>query len=184
MSTRTPSALRFGALALAATLALAGCASTAPAPAVPAAEAFSTTDVWVKAADSGMSAGFGELRNDGDSDLTVVSATSPATSAMELHETVQNESGQMVMRPIEGGFVIPARGSITLEPGGSHLMFMDVTSPLRAGDETTITLTFSDDSTTEVTAPVKEFAGANENYEGGGQDMGDMSGMDHSESSH
>lgn len=179
MSTRTTSVLRFGALALAATLALSGCAGAAsPEPATPAAEAFSTSDVWVKAADSGMSAGFGELRNDGDSELTVVSATSPATSSMQLHETVQNESGQMVMRQIEGGFVIPAHGSITLEPGGSHLMFMDVTSPLRAGDETTLTLTFSDDSTAEITAPVKEFAGANENYEDGGGDMA------HSESDH
>lgn len=180
-TTRTTSSLRFGALALAAVLALSGCASTAPAPAAPEADAFSTSDIWVKAADSGMSAGFGELRNDGDSDLTIVSASSPATSAMELHETVQNESGQMVMRPIEGGFVIPAHGSITLEPGGNHLMFMDVTSPLRAGDDTTITLTFSDDSTAEIAAPVKEFAGANENYEGGAHDMGDMGS---SESSH
>ncbi|SIS14246.1 copper chaperone PCu(A)C [Microbacterium sp. RURRCA19A] len=171
MSVRTTSLLRLSALALAATVALSGCASTAPAPAVPAADSFSTTDVWVKAADAGMSAGFGELRNDGDTDLTVVSATSPSTSAMELHETVQNESGQMVMRPVEGGFVIPAHGAITLEPGGDHLMFMDVTTPLRVGDETTITLTFSDDSTAEITAPVKEFAGANENYEGD-MDMG------------
>ncbi|MFF8186312.1 copper chaperone PCu(A)C [Microbacterium sp. NPDC016588] len=182
MSVRTTSLLRFGALALAATLALSGCAGAA-APttsATPEADAFSTNDVWVKAADEGMSAGFGELRNDGDTDLTVVSATSPATSAMELHETVQNESGQMVMRPVEGGFVIPAHGAITLEPGGNHLMFMDVTSPLLVGDETTITLTFSDDSTAQITAPVKEFAGANETYEG---DMGEMD-MGSSESGH
>jgi copper(I)-binding protein len=50
-------------------------------------------------------------------------------------------------------------------------MFMDVTAPLRAGDDTTITLTFSDASTVDITAPVKEFAGANENYDGE-MDMG------------
>ena len=66
---------------------------------------------------------------------------------MQLHETVQNESGQMVMREVEGGFVIPAHGSLELTPGGNHLMFMDLTAPLRAGDETTITLTFSGQST-------------------------------------
>ncbi|MBB3159091.1 hypothetical protein FHS07_002809 [Microbacterium proteolyticum] len=165
--------LRLGALAAAGALLLAGCASAAsPAPAASQAESFSTADVWVKAADSGMSAGFGQLRNDGDTDLTVVSATDDATAAMELHETVQNESGQMVMREVEGGFVIPAHGAIELAPGGNHLMFMDVTTPLRAGEETTITLTFADDSTAEITAPIKEFAGANENYEGG--DMDDM----------
>ncbi|MEV8239659.1 copper chaperone PCu(A)C [Microbacterium testaceum] len=169
MNTRS---LRFGALALVACLTLAGCAgTTAPAPAAESAS-FSSTDVWVKAADGGMSAGFGELTNTGDADLTVVSATSPATSSMQLHETVANEDGQMVMREVEGGFVIPAHGSLTLAPGGNHLMFMDVTSPLRAGDDTTITLTFSDASTVDITAPIKEFAGANESYDGG--DMGDM----------
>ncbi|WP_043361417.1 copper chaperone PCu(A)C [Microbacterium testaceum] len=168
MNTRS---LRFGAVALLATLALAGCAgTTAPAPASESA-VFSSSNVWVKAADGGMTAGFGELTNTGDTDLTVVSATSPATSSMQLHETVQNENGQMIMREVEGGFVIPAHGSLALAPGGNHLMFMDVTSPLRAGDDTTITLTFSDASTVEITAPVKEFAGANENYDDG---MGDM----------
>jgi len=180
MSIRTTSSfLRLGALAVAATFALAGCAgSTASAPAAPEAAAFSMKDAWVKAADSGMSAGFGELTNDGDTPLTVVSATSPASSSMQLHETVQNESGQNVMREIEGGFVIPAHGSLLLAPGGDHLMFMDLTQPLRAGDETTITLTFSDASTSQITVPVKDFAGANENYQGGdemgGMDMGDM----------
>lgn len=168
MNTRS---LRFGAVALLATLALAGCAgTTAPAPAS-ASAAFSSSNVWVKAADGGMTAGFGELTNTGDTDLTVVSATSPATSSMQLHETVQNENGQMVMREVEGGFVIPAHGSLALAPGGNHLMFMDVTSPLRAGDDTSITLTFSDSSTVQITAPVKEFSGANENYDDG---MGDM----------
>ncbi|WP_193755352.1 copper chaperone PCu(A)C [Microbacterium testaceum] len=174
MNTRT---LRFGAIALLSSLVLAGCAgTTAPAPAAESAS-FSSSDVWVKAADGGMTAGFGELTNTGDTDLTVVSATSPATSSMQLHETVANEDGQMVMREVEGGFVIPAHGSLALAPGGNHLMFMDVTSPLRAGDDTTITLTFSDASTADITAPVKEFAGANENYDGGdmgGMDMGDM----------
>lgn len=169
MNTRSS---RFGAIALLATLALAGCAGTpAPAPAAESAS-FSSSDVWVKAADDGMTAGFGELTNTGDTDLTVVSATSPATSSMQLHETVQNENGQMVMREVEGGFVIPAHGSLALAPGGNHLMFMDVTAPLRAGDDTTITLTFSDASTVDITAPVKEFAGANENYDGGDMDMG------------
>ena len=74
---------------------------------------------------------------------------------LELHETVENETGEMVMRQIEGGFTIPAGGSLALEPGGNHIMLMDLTSPLMAGDEVTFTLTFADDTTYEVTAPVK-----------------------------
>ncbi|MEV7692605.1 copper chaperone PCu(A)C [Microbacterium sp. NPDC089189] len=160
-------------LALAA-LALTGCAG-APAPAVtdaaPAADAISVTDAWVTSADSGMSAGFGSIENDGDTDVTVTAALSEASSMLELHETVENESGAMVMRQIEGGFVIPAHGSLDLAPGGDHIMLMDLAAPLVAGDEVTFTLVFADDSRFTFTAPVKDYAGANENYEGGDADM-------------
>ena len=92
---------------------------------------------------------------------------------LELHETVENESGAMIMREIEGGFVIPAGETLDLVPGGNHIMLMDLTDPLAAGEEVTFTLTFSDDSSYEFTAPVKDYAGANENYEGGDEEMGD-----------
>lgn len=168
---------RVGTLLVAAALALSGCATTSSTASTPtdgadAASAISISDAWVKAADSGMSAGFGELENDGTSDVTVVSATTAASSMLELHETVENEAGEMVMRQIEGGFVIPAGGSLALEPGGNHIMLMDLTAPLKAGEEVTFTLTFSDDSTFSFTAPVKDYSGANENYES--DDMSDM----------
>ncbi|MEX0153397.1 copper chaperone PCu(A)C [Microbacterium sp. LMI1-1-1.1] len=173
MSLRTLSVRVLPAVAVSvvAALALSGCAggeaSTTP---VPEAAAFHATDAWVKAAPADeMTAAFGELVNDGDNDITVVSATSPAASMIELHETVQNESGQSVMREVEGGFTIPAHSTRELAPGADHLMIMGATAPLLAGEEVTITLTFSDDSTAEITAPVKEFAGANETYEGGDQ---------------
>jgi periplasmic copper chaperone A len=174
MTTRT-TPMRFTVLLAAAALALAGCASTGavaePDSAVPGADTVTITDSWVKSAESGMSAAFGELTNSGDADVTVVSASTDASSMLELHETVENESGEMVMREIEGGFVIPAGGSIDLAPGGNHIMLMDLAAPLSAGDEVSFTLTFADDSTYSFTAPVKDYAGANETYEGGDMDM-------------
>lgn len=170
----TTTLARWGVLVAACTLALSGCASTTAAPAhtQTAGDSIGITDAWVKAADSGMSAAFGELTNDSDRDVTIVSASSEASSMLELHETVENDAGQMVMQQKDGGFVIPAGGSFALQPGGNHIMLMDLTAPLKAGDETTFTLTFSDDSTYEFTAPVKDYSGANENYEGGsGMDM-------------
>lgn len=167
--------IRLGIFLAATALALTGCASTSTQTAdnatVTAGDAVSISDAWVKSAKSGMSAGFGELTNDSDADVTVVSATTEASSMVELHETVENENGETVMRQIEGGFVIPANGSIILEPGGNHIMLMDLTAPLAAGEEVTFTLTFSDDTTYEFTAPVKDYSGANENYERGDMDM-------------
>jgi len=58
-------------------------------------------------------------------------------------------------------------------------MLMDLTAPLVAGDDVTLTLTYSDGTSSEITAPVKDYAGANENYEGGEMDMSGDSGMSH-----
>jgi copper(I)-binding protein len=180
--TSTVTGVRSGVVLATVALALAGCGTTAGASpddadgaAEPAGENVTLSDGWVKAADSGMSAAFGELTNAGSDDVTVVSATTEASSMLELHETVENESGEMIMREIEGGFVIPAGDTLALEPGGSHIMLMDLTDPLEAGEEVTFTLTFADDSTYEFTAPVKDYSGANENYVGGDaeMDMGD-----------
>lgn len=178
MNTRTYT--RFGILLVAAALGLAGCASTdTGTTAATEADSVTITDAWVKAADSGMSAAFGELENTGDSDAVIVSITSDASSMMELHEVVDDGSGSMVMQQRDGGFVVPAGGSLTLEPGGFHFMLMDLTAPLVAGEEATFTVTFEDGSTMDFTAPVKDFTGADENYNGGGMDMGDdHSGMD------
>lgn len=157
-------------LALVSLVALAGCSSAeAERPSAPSSTAggsVTVQDAWAKAAESGMSAVFGDLTNTGVDDVTVVSVTSPASSMLELHETVEDASGSMVMREKDGGFTIPAGGELALEPGANHIMLMDLAEPLVAGAEITVTLTFSDDSTLDVTAPVKDYAGANESYEG------------------
>lgn len=179
ITTRTTSrtASRLGVLLTAAVLALSGCAATdsttAAVDTTPATAADSVTisDAWVKAAESGMSGAFGTLTNSGTEDVNVVSAATTASSMMELHETVENSSGEMMMRQKEGGFVIPAGGSLELAPGGNHIMLMNLVEPLMAGAEVSFTLTFSDGSSVEFTAPVKDYSGANENYESGESDM-------------
>jgi periplasmic copper chaperone A len=136
-------------------------------------------DPWVKAADSGMTAAFGTLVNSGTDDVVVTSATSDITSAMELHETVENADGSMAMQPKQGGFTVPAGGEHELAPGGDHLMIMNLTRPIQPGEDVTITLTFADGSTQDLTATVKNFTGADEQYQNGDMDMD----MDSSEGS-
>ncbi|MGP9785246.1 copper chaperone PCu(A)C [Glutamicibacter sp. 287] len=175
---------RYSSAFVAATMiALTGCAATPSETSSPAPADASITvkDLWVKAADKGMSAGFGAIKNTSGQDITIASVSSPVSSDLELHETVANESGAMVMREKSGGFTIPAHSELQLEPGGNHIMFMDLAKPLTSGSDVSITLTFSDHTTLDITAPVKDFAGANENYEGSdhqGMDHGDMK-MDH-----
>jgi periplasmic copper chaperone A len=132
----------------------------------------------VKAAEEGMTAAFGTLTNATDTDLVLVAATTPATDMVELHETTADGSGGMSMREKEGGFPIAAGAELVLEPGGDHIMLMDLPQALLPGDEVELTLVFSDDSEVPFTATVKDYSGAQEHYapgeesDGGGEHAG------------
>ncbi|MFL1377358.1 MULTISPECIES: copper chaperone PCu(A)C [unclassified Nocardiopsis] len=147
-------------------------ASPSPSPAAAEAgvqaDAFSITDPWVKAAGAGgMTGVFGEIANGSDAEIVIVAADHPAAGLVELHEVV-TEGADSTMREIDGGFPVAARGTRSLAPGGDHIMLMELTEDLEPGDEATVTVEFADGSTAEFTAPVKEYAGANEEYEGDG----------------
>jgi copper(I)-binding protein len=160
---------RLGVLAIVALAALTACNSTEPPqPSGPSA-GLEITDAWIKTASSGMTAAFAEITNTSNADITIVSATSAASPELQLHEVVND-----TMRQKESGFVVPAGSSITLEPGGLHIMFMDIQAPVAAGDEVPVTLTLANGNTVQFTAVAKDYTGANENYDDGSMDM-DMS---------
>ncbi|OKI47509.1 copper chaperone PCu(A)C [Micromonospora sp. CB01531] len=169
---RRPATLLAAAAACLA-VGVAGCGSSdssssaQPSPsasvsASAAAGVLGIRDPWVKAADKGMTAAFGTLVNDGDTDVTVTAAATDV-SPMELHEMTMKD-GKMVMQPKQGGIVVKAHGSTTLQPGGEHLMLMDLKQQVKAGDELTFTLTFADGKTQTFTAVAKPFTGAQESY--------------------
>lgn len=153
---------------------LAACSGSDAPAATPAGDSVVIEDGWIKSADEGMTGAFGMLVNSGDDEATVVSASTDAAARTELHETVESETGEMLMREIDGGFGIPAGSDLELVPGGSHLMLMELTGPLEAGDQVSITLTFDDESTYTFEAPVKDYSGANEEYVGDEQDDSEM----------
>lgn len=133
-----------------------------------AAKTVTVSDQWAKSADSGMTAVFGTFKNSGQHPARLVSATSPAAGEVELHEVVAEPGGSSMMRPKDGGFVIPAEGSHALVPGGDHLMLMDLKQPLTVGSDVTITVKFEDGSSLPFTAQVRDFRGAGEDYQPGG----------------
>jgi len=154
---------------------LSGCSSSTSSQ--PAANASATcpvtvSDAWVKAADTGMTAAFGTVTNTSDDSVTITAASSPASTAMELHEVVDS-NGKMAMQPKPDGFTVPANGTLTLEPGGYHLMLMDVTQPIKAGDSDTFTLTCADGGSAEFTTQAKDYSGGDEKYQKEGMDSMD-----------
>ena len=160
------------AIAAVALLALGGlsaCSSDSGATdATPSATAASecaltVTDPWVKATQDAMTGAFGMIENSGDAPITITAATSPSAGKMEIHEVVDKD-GEMVMQPKAGGLVVPAQGTAELKPGADHLMLMELTAPIEAGDEVEITATCDTGGTVTWTSVAKPFEGGEETY--------------------
>ena len=123
------------------------------------------SDTWAKAADSGMSAAFGTLKNTGTKPIVVTGARGDA-GPVQLHVTQKTATG-MEMKETKS-FTVPAGGSLELKPGSSHLMFMNLSHALKAGETQKLTVTFEDGSHTDVSFPVRAYDGAKEKYAGSG----------------
>jgi len=118
------------------------------------------TDAWVRQPAMGQttSAAYGTIANNGDTDVTLVAASVPFDATVEIHETLMSDDGTMQMQEREDGFVIPAGGTFTLEPGGPHVMMIDI-DPADIVDSVDVTLVFDDGTEVTVTAPVRELTG-------------------------
>lgn len=84
----------------------------------------------------------------------LLKVSTPAAATPELHETRAGASGMMAMQPVDR-INIPAGGTVTLEPGGFHIMLVGLTGELKAGSTIELTLTFEKAGEVKVTAEVR-----------------------------
>ena len=75
---------------------------------------------------------------DGGDRLT--GASSPVATRVELHETLMDQ-GVMKMREVKE-LPVPAGATVALQPGGLHLMLMNLKQPLKEGETVSVTLVF------------------------------------------
>ncbi len=128
-----------------------------------AAQAASVIEVgqaWSRmtAASAPMGAIFVELKNSGDQDDVLVSATTARSPQVELHNHV-NDNGVMRMREVAGGIVLPKGQTVSLKPGGYHIMLMKMPQPLVLNDEYKVTLSFKHAPSQTVTVKVNNGVG-------------------------
>ena len=99
---------------------------------------------WARASAPGQTVGGGfmTILHQGATEDRLVSATTPIAREVQIH-TMNMDGGVMRMRPVEGGLAIPAGGRVVLQPGGLHLMFMELSAPLVAGSTFPVTLRFA-----------------------------------------
>lgn len=133
-----------------------GLAATTANAAETAADAIAVENAYVREVPpvSQTSAAFMTLKNTGAEDHAVVAARSPAAAVVELHTHVMGDDGMHRMREVEK-VEVPAGGEAVLQPGGLHVMLIDLTAPLKAGDTVELTLVYDDESEETVSAEVK-----------------------------
>lgn len=97
-----------------------------------------TTDGEPTAAEDQMESGATGMTGDDGSD--------------EMHGSDSSMMGMKEVDKIE----IPAGETVVLEPGGFHIMLMELKSPIKAGDTIPVTLTFEKAGTVQVDATAKD----------------------------
>lgn len=88
----------------------------------------------------------------GEEDDRLLGAHSTVASEIQLHETTTDEDGTVEMGPVEG-FELPAGGTLVLEPGGFHMMLIDV-ERVEPGDEIDVTLVWENGGERTISAEV------------------------------
>lgn len=146
---------------------LTGCATAAGS--VDGHDELHFSDGWVRVSEysdhvDGMTGAFATIENHTDHDVTLVGGTAEIANMVEVHEVVMIDK-EMKMQAKEGGILIKAGESVTLEPGGLHVMLMGLKKPILEGDEVTLTLDFEGYDDQTFTWPAKASLSGDETYE-------------------
>lgn len=96
-----------------------------------------------------------QVRNATARDDRLVSVSSSVAASSSIHRSGTDDQGRSTMRSVDG-VAIPARSTVTFEPGGLHVMLSDLQEDLAIGDEVTLDLTFERAGVVEARAKVVE----------------------------
>lgn len=131
-----------------------------------ASSGINVSDVWARMSPSVATAGavYMKIVNGGTSEdaLTGARVDASVATSVELHETVpvgsaMGSAPMMEMRPVDR-IVASAGQTVALQPGGYHLMLIDLVAPLQLGGQIAVTLSFEHAGDFTVTATVRETA--------------------------
>lgn len=113
------------------------------------------TDAWCRPTPNGAHTGacYMTLKAEGAAE-TLMGVASPAAASVQIHSGATAD-GQMSMAPLEAGLTLPVNQAVTLSPGHNHIMLMNLTRPLVAGDTVSLTLGFQRIAAMTVQAEVR-----------------------------
>ena len=118
------------------------------------------SNVWARSTAPGQNVAAAYLDIVANAPAALVRAESPAAKLVELHE-MKIEGDVMKMRAI-AKIDLPAGKEVKLEPGGLHVMLIDIKQPLKVGEKVPLTLVIESGGKTEklsVEAEVRDARG-------------------------
>ena len=148
--------MRAYALALAVGLAaVPACVQGAETMSAAKAQSISVIKPWLRATPHAapVIGGYVTLKNPARTPDRLIGATLPMAPNGEVH-TMSMSGGMMHMRRLDDGLEIKPGQTVTLEPGGNHLMFLKPTAPIKEGESVKGTLSFAKAGTGTVTFAV------------------------------
>jgi copper(I)-binding protein len=120
----------------------------------------SVSGAWARASVAGQTSGVVYFELESTDDDTLLAANVPASLAgrAEIHETQDDGSGAMTMREVTGGVPIGSGERLSFEPGGLHVMLVDLVAPLAVDTSFELTLEFERGGEVVVPVAVRETA--------------------------
>lgn len=162
----TPLAVRIGAVAVALALLFgtAACGDdSASGPSTtaasgPAADAPTIDGAWARTSPMGTDVGaaYANITSPADDALVDVRVDGSVAGMAQLHEMAMGD-GQMTMQEVDR-IELPAGTTVALEPGGYHVMLMQLVEPLEVGRTIRVTFVFEVAGEVVVDVPVLDEA--------------------------
>lgn len=112
---------------------------------------FNDLTVYAPRAGNRVTAGFTNITNNSPDTITINSISSPQFSIVEIHETIMN-NGVASMIKINT-LTIPKKQSVSLKPGGKHLMLIDPIKSISEGEEISLIIELSSNETMMLKTP-------------------------------
>jgi copper(I)-binding protein len=122
----------------------------------PQSETISIIDPWARASFVSTSATFMQLKNNQEQEDTLIGAASDICEIVELHTHIK-EGDIMRMRPLKGGIKLAANHTVSLKPGGLHIMLMGLKRPLLEGEHISLKLHFQKAGIISLRTPIRKF---------------------------
>jgi periplasmic copper chaperone A len=92
----------------------------------------SVTDAWARVTMPGQPVSGAYMNIQSDADARLISASSPLIPQVEVHE-MKMDGDMMRMREVKS-IDLPKGKTVSLQPGGYHIMLMNLKKPITAGE--------------------------------------------------